>query len=107
MSQTNSNPANSKSYQCTETNHANCNWRCNVKQSERIKKIYHEKTKHKRYLCQCGVSVLESYKSQHEKTNKHKNSIENWLQTIPQLPAVNQNLPDINHVNINSENNQT
>jgi hypothetical protein len=60
-------------YKCNKDNHQNCNWRCNYKQSERVKKYYHEKAKNNRYICEkCGVSVLCSYKKKHEETEKCK-----------------------------------
>ena len=58
---------------CKKSNHEQCNWRCNFKQSERVKKYYHDKAKNRRYDCEnCGASVLISNKKIHTETEKCK-----------------------------------
>jgi len=65
---------NSKNFEsCKAIDHTNCNWRCNVKQNERVKKYYREKQKNNKIKCErCNSVVIEKYLSKHQITDKCK-----------------------------------
>ncbi len=66
---------------CTKTDHTNCTWRCNVKQSERYKTYYHTKVKDNRSICEyCGISVLNVYKKKHLESVRCQNTKKTAIQ---------------------------
>ena len=60
---------------CPKLDHSECIAEYRKRESARVLKFYHEKYKYNRYLCECGASVLESYRRQHEQREKHKNKV--------------------------------
>ena len=60
---------------CQKLDHSECIAEYRKRESARVLKLYHEKYKHNRYLCECGASVLESYRKQHEQREKHKSKV--------------------------------
>jgi hypothetical protein len=67
---------------CKKLNHSECLAEFKKHESARVLKLYHEKYKFNRYMCECGVSVLESYRKQHEQRKKHINNIKQNTQSL-------------------------
>jgi hypothetical protein len=62
-----------------KTNAYKRKWEQNNKEkSDKLKKDYYENNKEKileKYTCECGATIVNNYKTRHEKTNKHQNYI--------------------------------